>query len=46
MTHELAEVSGQDMLVVSQMDNSTLLKVAIDPANGRPQAVAAFQSGR
>ena len=45
MTHELAEVSGQNMLVVSQMDNSTLLKVAIDPASGRPQAVAAFQIG-
>lgn len=45
MTHELAEISGQNMLVVSQMDNSTLLKVAIDPPSGRPQAVAAFQIG-
>lgn len=45
MTHELARVAGQDLLVVSQMDNSTLLKVAVDPGSGRPQDVAAFQIG-
>jgi streptogramin lyase len=45
MTHELAQVSGQNLLVISQMDNSTLLKVAVDPATGKPEAVAAFQIG-
>jgi streptogramin lyase len=45
MTHELARVTGQDLLVVSQMDDSTLLKVAIDPASGRPREVAAFPIG-
>src|SRR5262245_2540828 len=45
MTHELAQIGGQNLLAVSQMDNNTLLKVAIDPATGRPQAVAAFQLG-
>src|SRR5262245_9815028 len=45
MTHELAQVSGQNLLVISQMDNSTLLKVAVDPATGKPEAAAAFQIG-
>jgi len=45
MTHELARVTGQDLLVISQMDNSTLLKVAVDPANGRPLEVAGFPIG-
>jgi hypothetical protein len=45
MTHELAQISGQDLLVISQMDNSTLLKVVVDPATGKPQAVAAFPLG-
>ena len=45
MTHELAQISGQNLLVISQMDNSTLLKVAVDPASGKPQAVAAFPIG-
>ena len=45
MTHELAQISGQNLLVISQMDNSTLLKVAVDPATGRPQEVAAFLLG-
>jgi streptogramin lyase len=45
MTHELTRVTGQDLLVISQMDDSTLLKVAIDPASGRPMETAAFAIG-
>jgi len=45
MTHELAQVVGQNMLVISQMDDSMLLKVAIDPSTGKPQAVAGFSIG-
>jgi virginiamycin B lyase len=45
MTHELAQISGQNLLVISQMDNSTLLKLVVDPATGKPQAVAAFPLG-
>ena len=45
MTHELAQIGGQDLLAVSQMDNSNLLKVAVDPHTGKPQAVAAHPIG-
>lgn len=45
MTHEIAQVTGQNMLVISQMDDSMLLKVAISPTDGKPLAVAGFSIG-
>ncbi len=45
ITHELVQVIGQNMIVISQMDGSTLLKVAIDPQSGKPLEVAAHSVG-
>lgn len=40
-THEMAVV-GDNMLVISQQTNSTLVKVQLDPITGRPNACARF----
>ncbi|MCO5575662.1 hypothetical protein L7F22_029466 [Adiantum nelumboides] len=40
-THEMAVV-GENMLLVSQQSNSTLLKVLLSPTTGRPLACARF----
>eukprot|EP00250_Pteridium_aquilinum_P014047 c21747_g1_i1 orf=74-1543(+) len=43
-THEMAVV-GNNMLLVTQQTNSTLVKVQLDPTTGRPLSCASFLLG-
>ncbi|KAI5079131.1 hypothetical protein GOP47_0006802 [Adiantum capillus-veneris] len=43
-THEMAVV-GENLLVVTQQSNSTLVKVQLDPSTGRPIACVRFVVG-
>lgn len=45
MTHELAQIGDTNLIAISQMDGSTLLKVAINPKDGKPEAVMGFSLG-
>ncbi|KAK0649800.1 hypothetical protein B0T16DRAFT_389781 [Cercophora newfieldiana] len=45
-THELARVPGSDILLVSQMSNSQLLKIKLDPISEEPLAFKSFTMGK
>ncbi|KAK3339928.1 hypothetical protein B0T25DRAFT_560912 [Lasiosphaeria hispida] len=44
-THELARVPGSNFLLVSQMSNSQLIKIELDPASEEPVAYQSFPMG-
>ncbi len=44
-THEIVEIPGANMLVISQQTNSKLVKVSLDPATGAPVRAAAHLIG-
>jgi hypothetical protein len=45
-THELARVPGSNFLLVSQMSNSQLVKVELDPTTEEPVAYQSFPMGQ
>jgi len=45
-THEIAHVPGSKFLLVSQMSNSHLVKIEIDPATEQPMAYQSFPMGQ
>ncbi|MCJ1346857.1 hypothetical protein MMC31_005075, partial [Peltigera leucophlebia] len=45
-THEFARVPGSNFLLLSQMSNSQLLKIELDPASKEPIALQSFLMGK
>ncbi|KAK0704472.1 hypothetical protein B0H67DRAFT_521579 [Lasiosphaeris hirsuta] len=45
-THELARVPGSNFLLVSQMSNSHLIKIELDPDSEEPVAFQSFPMGK